>query len=265
MRKRQLTALLLAGIMVFGLAACGAQTEKEKESATQTEAVGSETEESTNQTEENPDTENQNATEEDVEYEGDATSYYIEVYKTVLDQHKQAISEKWDEQKLLEEGLSPLLSYCYEGDALQNIGYAFLDIDGDGAYELFIEPISGDEFVDQMIFEMYTCKNDEIKQVLCGDVRDKYYLGDLEEGGYIVSNYASSGAAQSTWNYFTLEGDQLTLVQGILFDETEDTENPWSFAYEEERLANEDSARELIQSYEQRRIQPEAIAFSLYP
>lgn len=261
MKRRQLAALLMAGTMTFGLAACGAEkqeqkdvtNEKQEEMQTESQTADADTETTDNTSDE----------EENVEYEGDATSYYIELYKSVLDTHYQAINEQWDEGKLLEEGLSPLISYCYEGEALKNIGYAFQDIDNDGSYELFIEPISGDEFVDQMVFEMYTCKNDEVKQVFCGDARSRYYLGDTEEGPYFVYNYSSSGATQSMWNYFTLEGDQLTLMQGILYDE-ENGDNPWSFSFDDGEEATEEMAKDIIDSYDKRRIQPEAIDFSLY-
>lgn len=261
MKRKQLAALILSGTMALGLAACGAEPQEQKDVTSESQAeMQTETQTADADTETPDDT---TGDEEDVEYEGDATSYFIDLYKSVLDKHYQAIDEQWDEQKLLEEGLSPLLTYCYEGEALKNIGYAFLDIDNDGSYELFIEPISGDEFVDQMIFEMYTYKNDEIKQVFIGDARSRYYLGDTEEGPYFVYNYSSSGAAQSMWNYFTLEGDQLTLMQGILYDE-ENGDNPWSFAFDDGEEVNEEMAQNIIDSYDQRKIQPEAIDFSLY-
>lgn len=259
MKRRQFAALLMAGTMALGLAACGAETQEQQDVTNETQAE-EQTADVDSDSESPVDT---TADEEDVEYEGDAASYYVDLYKSVLDTHYQAISEQWDEQKLLDEGLSPLLSYCYEGEALQNIGYAFQDIDNDGSYELFIEPISGDEFVDQMIFEMYTCKNDEVKQVFCGDARSRYYLGDTEEGPYFVYNYSSSSATQSMWNYFTLEGDQLTLMEGILYDE-ENGDNPWAFSFDDGEEPTEERAKDIIASYDNRRIQPEAIDFSLY-
>lgn len=270
MKKSNVAALLLAGVMVLGMTACGAEQEEKKD----TESVSTEAPDSTTQTPDGStdnkpsDSTEDNTDEEDIVYEGDAATRYVELYKTVLDQHYQAVSEKWNEEKLLSEDLSPLLAYCYEGKPLENIAYAFADINGDGFCELFIEPVSGDEFVDQMIFAMYTLKNGKPKLVFCGDERNRYYLSDTEEGAYFISNYASSGALQSTWNYYILEGDSLSFMQGIVYDAGEDESHPWAVADDEngsvKKQTDEKSAQDIIDSYETRRIQPDYISFMTY-
>lgn len=163
--------------------------------------------------------------------------------------------------------LTYCFTYCNDGKMLDKIGYSFLDIDNDGHCELLIQAVNGDEFLNNMIFEMYTLKDGKPAQVFCGQERDRYYLSDMEEGAYIISEYASSGALQSKWNYFILEGDELTLEQGILYDAESDENDPWSFAYDDETAdsrLDEQMARDIIKSYETRQFLPEPFSFGLY-
>ena len=51
-------------------------------------------------------------TDEDVEYEGDATSYYIDVvYAQQIERYYTAISQQWDENAYLEHEMSPLAAH----------------------------------------------------------------------------------------------------------------------------------------------------------
>ena len=59
-------------------------------------------------------------------------------------------------EELIGSEISLLNMYCYEGSALDNVGYTFLDLDGDGTMELFIGAIGGDEFVANAVFDFYT-------------------------------------------------------------------------------------------------------------
>ena len=262
MKARQITAMLLAGMMVLGMTACGAKPQTDTQETPQTQSEDSQAEDSQAQAEDTQD-DTQPSSEELAEIDEEEVDQCIDLYLSVLDQHYQAVSEQWNAEKLAEEGLSPLLTYCYEDDALQNIGYAFLDIDADGSCELFIEPLAGDDFVEQMVFEMYTCKNDEITQVFCGTERDNYYLSECEEGAYIISNYASSGAGQTDRDYYTFAENDLVLVQSVSYDATENPDNPWSISGEDGEVT-EETAQSIIESYESCWIQPSATNFSLY-
>ena len=70
--------------------------------------------------------------EEDFIYEGDASSYYIDVaYAEQIGRYHTALSEKWDEGKYFENGMSALPFYYYEGNPLENVGIGFVDLDND--------------------------------------------------------------------------------------------------------------------------------------
>lgn len=78
------------------------------------------------------------------------------MYKDILDVYAQALTENYGGEELIGSEISLLNMYCYEGNALDNVGYTFLDLDGDGTMELFIGAIGGDEFVANTVFDFYT-------------------------------------------------------------------------------------------------------------
>ena len=68
-------------------------------------------------TEENTETTVPAQTEEDIVYEGDASSHYIDVvYAEQIRRYHTALSEQWDEAKYFDNGLSALPYYYGEGD-----------------------------------------------------------------------------------------------------------------------------------------------------
>ena len=76
---------------------------------------------------------------EDVVYEGEASSYYIDVvYAQQLERYYTAISQRWDENAYNEHEMSALAAHYYEGNPLDNVGFAFMDLNGDGIWELVI-------------------------------------------------------------------------------------------------------------------------------
>ena len=112
--------------------------------------------------------------------EADVWGSYEEQYGDVLDKYYAALSEKWDGQKLSSDGLSQLSLYCQEGNALENVGYAFLDVNGDGVCELMIGAIHGDEFVNKMLFELYTLEDGVPVQIFAGQERDRAAITERE-------------------------------------------------------------------------------------
>lgn len=72
--------------------------------------------------------------------------------------------------------------------------------------------------------------------------RDKYgRIAGLEEGGYLIANEASSGAANSAWFYYVMDGKELSVVQAILYDAAASPDQPW-YMKEIEKLINGQSS-----------------------
>lgn len=208
--------------------------------------------------------------EDDYEYEGDATTYYNDCFSAVLDNYYTALSKQWDEGQLYSEEMSVLISYCYEENPLENVGYAYVDVNNDGSWELLIGAIAGDEFVDKVIFDLYALEDDVPVQVFCSQERDRYYLCEEETGGYEIANAGSSGAALSAWHYYILNGQEMQVVQAIIYDGMTDPENPWYMAYDEDWDTTNDThvdekmAEDIIESYENQYTQPDYMSFAYY-
>ena len=77
-------------------------------------------------------------TDGDVVFEGEAAYYINEVYAEQIKRYHTAISEQWDVDKYYENDMSALPYYYYEGNARDNVGFGFVDLDNDGNRELVI-------------------------------------------------------------------------------------------------------------------------------
>lgn len=288
--RRNGLSILLAGIMLTtALTACGSLEEpdngisleakpiQEASSEEQTESdiiIQPETKEESEETEKPEKVEASVNIESETavydEVEGDAYSYYIEKYRQILDSYYYVLTEQWGVEDLLGEGFSTLNTYCNQQEnSLENVGFAFVDMDGDGGYELLLGAIAGDEFVDRAVFEMYTLENDIPVQVFCAQERDMYYITSEEEGGYFIVNTASAGAGLSSCSHYRLSGTELIVNQVIIAESDGETTN-WYMAYDTDWDTSNDSgideelATAVIDSMKSNIILPDYISFSLY-
>lgn len=171
--------------------------------------------------------------EEDIVYEGDASSYYIDVvYAEQIGRYYTALSEKWDEGKYFENDLSALPYYYYEGNPLENVGFGFVDLDNNGSWELVIGAILNAD-KDPAVFEIWTLVNGEPVMLAQGGSRNRYVLQYVEEDGmWYVVNEASNSAFNSATYYLLLNEGKFEVVQGIVLDAMADAENPWFMTYD---------------------------------
>ena len=100
------------------------------------------------------------------------------MYKDILDVYAQALTNNYGGEELIGSEISLLNMYCYEGNALDNVGYTFLDLDGDGTPELFIGAIGGDEFVANTVFDFYTYQDGHPVLLLDSMERARCYICD---------------------------------------------------------------------------------------
>ena len=170
---------------------------------------------------------------EEMEYEGDASSYYIDVaYREQIARYYTALSEQWEEGKYFENGLSALPYYYYEGNPLENVGFGFVDLDNDGRWELIIGAIMNAE-MDPAVFEIWTLVDDEPVMLAQGGSRNRYVLQYVEEDNmwYVVNEGSGSAFHHATY-YLMLNEGKFEVVQGIVFDAMVDEENPWFMTYD---------------------------------
>lgn len=170
---------------------------------------------------------------EDFVYEGDASSHYIsEVYPQQIKRYYTAISEKWEEDAYFENEMSPLPTSYYEGNPLDNMGFSFLDLDGDGIWELVIGAIQNSE-QNPLVFEIWTLQDDKPVMVAQSGSRNRYYLQYAQEDDlWSVAYEAENGAANHALYSLQLLNGELKVVQGVIFDAVANEAAPWFMTYD---------------------------------
>ena len=154
------------------------------------------------------------------------------VYAQQIARYNAAISQQWDENAYLDHELSPLVASYYEGNPEDNVGFAFMDLDGDGYWELIIGAIQNAE-QDPLVFEIWALKNDEPVMLVQSDACNRYYLQYAEEDGlWSVAYEAENGAANHAVYYLQLFEGEFSVMQGVVFDAAADESNPWFMAYD---------------------------------
>ena len=143
-------------------------------------------------------------------------------YSSILDKYHQAISENWDFQKLSDNSLNYMCSY-YSGTGLNDIGYAYYDINSDGVNELLI----GLTAETHNVLDIYSLVNGTPTLIAQSGERDMY---SICKNGYI-SETASNGAANSFYVYYKYDSGStsLTLVEAVVIDAYINTENPYFY------------------------------------
>ena len=171
--------------------------------------------------------------EEDIVYEGDASSYYIDVvYAEQISRYHTALVEQWSAEAYLDNGLSALPSYYYEGNPLENVGFGFVDLDNDGHWELIIGAILSAE-TDPAVFEIWTMVDGEPVMLAQGGSRNRYVLQyNQEDEMWYVANECANGAANHATYYLMLNEGKFEVVQGVIFDALADEQNPWFLTYD---------------------------------
>ncbi len=110
------------------------------------------------------------------------------------------------------------LSYAFENGisefytAAEHVGYALLDLDGDGTRELLVEGIGGDDFARGVLYDLYTLRDGVPVQIACSSARDRWYL----RADYSLLNEGSGGAGHSACVLNVLQGDSLIPLEAVI-------------------------------------------------
>jgi hypothetical protein len=138
----------------------------------------------------------------------------IELYADRLTAYYQAISQRLDAEALTGKDLNYMLSYSYGDNAPARFGYLLSDLDGNGTEELLIGCLTGDEYTDEIVLDLYTIKDGTVVRVFTSGERDRYYL--CADG--TIANESSSSAFESHFRYYSYEDGALTLREEYGFD-----------------------------------------------
>lgn len=143
-------------------------------------------------------------------------------YKSILNNIVDLIVERDPDDNYAEGELTIMETMIGKSasEGLSSIGYAMIDIDGNGVEELIIAEKSEDEIGDR-ILDIYTIKNDQAILIVEGFVRDRYYL--LEDNS--IYNEGSGGAAYTMFGVYELPKDEVNLsVKDYYFSGYKDEE-----------------------------------------
>ena len=155
-----------------------------------------------------------------------------EVYAPQIERYYKALSEQWDEGAYFEHEMSPMAIYYYEGNALDNIGYSLMDLNGDENPELVIGAIYNSD-LDPLVFEIWTLKNGEPEMLAQSGSRNRYYLQYSEEEElWTIAYEAENGAANRANYYLHISEGKFEVIQGIIFDAFANENAPWFMAYD---------------------------------
>ncbi|MGM9588987.1 MAG: hypothetical protein ACI3V0_02295 [Faecousia sp.] len=143
----------------------------------------------------------------------------MEYYDPLIARYRQALTEKWNPGKCMEEDLSIMVGYV--GDFVGELGYALRDLNDDGINELIVTD-------GEKIYDLYTIIQDEITGPLhlrTAGERTNYYL---TQENWIYC-HASGSAFVSYYTLCRLDGMEWIQLEGYLYDARTDPNNPWYF------------------------------------
>lgn len=257
MKKEKIAALALAGAMVLGMTACangGSNGTTSGSADLQQNQPQQTVSPAETETPAPASTDNGQPSNTQEENNNTAARTEEEAYGDVIDQYITAVRDGWSGDKLLQNNLCIMCSFYSGEDGLRKLGYAITDVDGDGVKELLIGEVGQQE-----LFALYTLRNGDLVQLALGQERSSYYLCMGSNGGSLVANVGSSSAGYTEWDYYTLADGQLQQFQTVVYDEQTNAENPWSV---DGSSTDEESAREVINGYENSYIAPQFTAFA---
>lgn len=132
---------------------------------------------------------------------------YEALYIQAAERYVQAIQESFDWDQAYDAGLNYQL--IWHDTSVSDLGYAYMDVDGDGTDEFFLGHDS--------IFDMYAVSDGELKVILQSGERDEYIL--YPDG--IITNQWSASAFESGWGFYKYAAGELVPL-GSFFSDTTD-------------------------------------------
>ena len=153
------------------------------------------------------------------------------LYKNIITKHIKAINEKWDSTKLEKENMSYMYNVLSttNKNVLNNFGYIYDDINGDGIDELLIGEIATGDWKG-VIYDIYTMVDRKPVHVISGGARNRYFVCD----DTFLCNEYSSGANESGWLVYILVENSTELFPqvGFKYDGYKNIKKPWFISYD---------------------------------
>lgn len=143
-------------------------------------------------------------------------------YNPLIETYRKAVQEGWNPGKCVENGMSLMVGYC--GELYESLGYAQMDLNGDGCAELIITDGAN-------IFDLYTVIHDETDgalRLVDATERNQYYMTKDN----VIYRKGSGGAALAYHSFYTVGERSLVLQKAYKYDGS-DPNNPWFSSIDE--------------------------------
>lgn len=143
-------------------------------------------------------------------------------YDTVIERYRTAVAHKDEGYDIFAQyDVSEMIFYA------DHVGYARVDLDGNGTEELIIAGIGYDIPEEPYLFEIFTLENGTPVSVARSQARSRLFLmGDNK-----IYNEGSSGAASSNFSVMQLSGSQLRFLNGLYTTDTLADGSPSPYTY----------------------------------
>ena len=149
------------------------------------------------------------------------------LFMPVMETYGKALKEDWNPGQCMENGISLMIGYY--GELYDSVGFAFMDLDGDGIDELLVTD-------GNYIYDLYSFINTEEDipvRVFSASERSTWMLvqgsRNRDNEGTYLYNHGSGGAGYGTHVYYRLQEGNLIPVEGYLYDVESNPENPWFY------------------------------------
>lgn len=137
----------------------------------------------------------------------------------------------------------------------KTLGYALIDIDGDGTDELMFGELGPDN-MGTALYDLYTVRTGEVVHLFCGSDRNRLYLST--EDGFIHQGSGSAFLSFTAYYVFTQQG--LQLLRSVIYDSDRNASDPWFLSYTDPinsaggQPISETEAQRILKMYEGQRI-----------
>jgi hypothetical protein len=163
--------------------------------------------------------------------EGTAAHYIQVVYAQQIQRYRTAFSQQWSEEDCISNGLSPLPLQQSQGDLLDNMGVAFVDLNQDDSWELILGTVWNAD-TDPLVYEIWTLTDGVPRMVAQSDGQNRYYLQySREDAAWYVALEITRSEDHYGSHYLMFQDGSFEIIQAIVYQGA-NSSAPWFMAYD---------------------------------
>lgn len=152
-----------------------------------------------------------------------------EQYDEIVDVYGDSMRQKWSKEEYAVAGMNELAAGL---DLPGDLGYVFMDLNGDGKPELLIGPTDPQLYGEGAVFEIYTIDDGVPVEIASSVEDDLYYICE----GNTVRREVFLDEGHWEIDYYNVEGGGLVCKDMLVMDESVDKEEPWFVVDDTENL-----------------------------